>query len=65
MTDWNYADVWETVADVQPEATAVTQGARNVRWTEFDSGADGVAQFLLDLGGGAPGQGRVISLQLP
>jgi fatty-acyl-CoA synthase len=50
MTDWNYADVWETVADVQPEATAVTQGARNVRWTEFDSGADGVAQFLLDLG---------------
>ena len=50
MTDWNYADVWETVADVQPEATAVIQGARNVRWTEFDSGADGVAQFLLDLG---------------
>ncbi len=50
MTDWNYADVWETVADVQPEATAVTQGTRNVRWTEFDSGADGVAQFLLDLG---------------
>ena len=50
MTDWNYADVWETVADVQPEATAVTQGSRNVAWAEFDSGADGVAQFLLDLG---------------
>ncbi len=50
MTDWNYADVWETVADVQPEAVAVTQGSRNVAWTEFDSGADGIAQFLLDLG---------------
>ena len=50
MTDWNYADVWETVADVQPEATAVTQGSRNVAWAEFDSGADGVAQFLLDVG---------------
>jgi len=50
MTDWNYADVWETVADVQPSAVAVTQGGRNVRWDEFDSGADGVAQFLLDLG---------------
>jgi fatty-acyl-CoA synthase len=50
MTDWNYADVWETVADVQPEATAVAQGGRNVAWAEFDSGADGVAQFLLDLG---------------
>jgi acyl-CoA synthetase (AMP-forming)/AMP-acid ligase II len=50
MTDWNYADVWETVADVQPEAVAVTQGGRHVAWQEFDGGADGVAQFLLDLG---------------
>ena len=50
MTDWNYADVWEIVADVQPTAVAVTQGGRNLRWDEFDRGADGVAQFLLDLG---------------
>jgi fatty-acyl-CoA synthase len=50
MTDWNYADVWETVADVQPESAAVIQGSRSVRWADFDSGADGVAQFLLDLG---------------
>jgi fatty-acyl-CoA synthase len=50
MTDWNYADVWETVADVQPEAPAVTQGARTLAWQEFDRGADGIAQFLLDLG---------------
>jgi 3-oxocholest-4-en-26-oate---CoA ligase len=49
VTDWNYADVWETVADVQPEATAIVQGARTVRWDEFDRGADGLAQFLLDL----------------
>jgi fatty-acyl-CoA synthase len=50
MTDWNYGDVWETVADVQPDAVAVTQGARHVKWSDFDRGADGVAQFLLDLG---------------
>ena len=50
MSNWNYADVWETVADVQPEAIAVTQGERNVAWHEFDRGADGIAQFLLDLG---------------
>ena len=50
MTDWNYADVWETVADVQPDAVAITQGDRNLTWDEFDRGADGVAQFLLDLG---------------
>jgi acyl-CoA synthetase (AMP-forming)/AMP-acid ligase II len=49
MTDWNYADVWETVADVQPAAIAVTQGNRNVAWDEFDRGADGIARFLLDL----------------
>ena len=49
MTDWNYADVWETVADVQPDGVAVSQGARRVTWREFDSGADGVAQFLIDL----------------
>ena len=50
MSNWNYADVWETVADVQPDSIAVTQGDRNIAWSEFDHGADGVAQFLLDLG---------------
>ena len=50
MTDWNYGDVWETVADTQPDLVAINQGARNVTWAEFDRGADGVAQFLLDLG---------------
>ena len=50
MTDWNYADVWEAVADAQPDAVAITQGGRNLSWREFDHGADGVAQFLLDLG---------------
>jgi len=50
MSNWNYGDVWETVADVQPDAIAVTQGDRHVSWGEFDRGADGVAQFLLDLG---------------
>jgi fatty-acyl-CoA synthase len=50
MTNWNYGDVWETVADAQPDAIAITQGSRNVPWSEFDHGADGIAQFLLDLG---------------
>ena len=50
MTNWNYGDVWEAVADIQPDAIAITQGARNVSWGEFDRGADGIAQFLLDLG---------------
>ena len=50
MTDWNYADVWETVADVQPDAPAIIQGARTLTWKEFERGADGIGQFFLDLG---------------
>ncbi len=50
MTDWNYADVWETVAAVQPDLVAVTQGARTMTWGDFDRGADAVARFLIDLG---------------
>jgi 3-oxocholest-4-en-26-oate---CoA ligase len=50
MTDWNYADVWEVVTDIQPDLVAITQAERNLSWAEFDSGADGIAQFLLDLG---------------
>ena len=42
MSNWNYADVWEIVADVQPDSIAVTQGDRNVTWREFDRGADGI-----------------------
>ncbi len=30
MTNWNYGDVWETVAEVQPKTPAVTQGTRHV-----------------------------------
>jgi fatty-acyl-CoA synthase len=50
MTNWNYADVWETVADVQPDMVAINQGNREMRWQEFDHGADGLGQFMLDLG---------------
>jgi acyl-CoA synthetase (AMP-forming)/AMP-acid ligase II len=50
MTNWNYGDVWETVADAQPDALAVSQGNRYVTWRDFDRGADGVARYLLDLG---------------
>src|SRR4051794_22229290 len=50
MPGWNFADVWEVVADVLPEATAQVQGDRRYTWAEFDRRADGVARTLLDLG---------------
>ena len=50
MTDWNYADVWETVADQIPEATALVHGTRRITWRELDTRADGIARTLLELG---------------
>ena len=52
MTDWNFADVWEMVADAIPHAPALIHGDRTVTWTEFDHRADAVAQALLDFGVG-------------
>lgn len=46
---WNYADVWEAVADTQPEALALVQGERRHTWAEMDRRADGVAQWLLSV----------------
>jgi fatty-acyl-CoA synthase len=47
---WNFADVWEVVAETLPDATAQIQGDRRSTWAEFDHRADGVARWLLDLG---------------
>jgi fatty-acyl-CoA synthase len=53
MGDWNFADAWETVADVLPDAPAQIQGERTVSWAEFDRRANAFAVELL-----RPGLGR-------
>jgi fatty-acyl-CoA synthase len=50
VTDWNFADVWEAVADTVPGAPALVHGERRVTWAEFDKRADAVAHALLDIG---------------
>jgi len=50
VTDWNFADVWETVADTVPDAPALVHGERRLSWAETDARADGVARALLELG---------------
>jgi len=50
VTDWNFADVWETVADTLPNAPALIHGERRITWAAFDHRADAVAQALLDVG---------------
>jgi fatty-acyl-CoA synthase len=50
VSDWNFADVWEQIAALQPELPAVVRGDRAVSWGELDRRADGVARRLLDAG---------------
>jgi 3-oxocholest-4-en-26-oate---CoA ligase len=47
---WNFADVWETIADTRPDAPALVHGDRRLTWSEFDHRADGVARALIDAG---------------
>src|SRR5438067_1921881 len=47
---WNFADVWETITDVQPDKPVTVHGDRRSTWAEFDRRADGVARTLLDAG---------------
>jgi 3-oxocholest-4-en-26-oate---CoA ligase len=50
VAGWNFADIWEAVSDLHPDADVIVQGERRETWREFDRRADGVARFLLDAG---------------
>lgn len=47
---WNFADVWEAVADATPHAIAQVHGDRRDDWRTFDRHADGIAAALLAAG---------------
>ncbi len=49
-TGWNFADVFERIADRIPHALAQQQGERAHTWADFDARADGVAEALLAAG---------------
>ena len=50
MGNWNFADIWEVVADELPDAPCLVHGDDRRSWREVDRRADGVAQHLLDAG---------------
>ena len=52
MSQWNFADVWETVADALPDAPALTHGTARLTWSELDRRADSLARWLLEAGVG-------------
>lgn len=47
---WNYADVWEAIADADGARPAQVHGSRALSWGELDGRADGVATSLLAAG---------------
>jgi 3-oxocholest-4-en-26-oate---CoA ligase len=48
VSQWNFGDVWEAVADALPDAPALVHGDRRLTWSEIDRRADGVSRRLLD-----------------
>ena len=54
---WNHADLCEAFAAAVPDRDVVVQGARRLRWVDFDRRAAGVAAALL--GAGLDRQDRV------
>jgi len=48
MSGWNYAELWERIADKFGDSPAQIHGDRHITWTEFDHRADGLARFLLE-----------------
>lgn len=49
-TQWNLADIFETVADSLPDKPAQIQGERTLTWQQFDARANALAANFLEAG---------------
>jgi acyl-CoA synthetase (AMP-forming)/AMP-acid ligase II len=56
VSGWNFADVWEVVAEVLPDTTALVHGELHRTWREFDARAEGLAATLNDIEDGTVAQ---------
>jgi 3-oxocholest-4-en-26-oate---CoA ligase len=59
MSSWNFADVWEVVAEEHPERDAVIQGDRRSDWATFNRRASGLAATLQEFTSGSGAQAKV------
>ena len=57
MSGWNFAEIWERIADKFPDAPAQVHGDQRYTWRQFDQRSDGLATALL--AGGASHQDKV------
>ncbi len=49
---WNFADLWEDIAEIRGEQRAQIHGDRTIGWVEFNRLANGLAQTMIDAGVG-------------
>jgi acyl-CoA synthetase (AMP-forming)/AMP-acid ligase II len=52
MSNWNLADVWETIAEAIPDDPALVHDGHRVSWRSFDRRAEGVADAMQRAGVG-------------
>ena len=44
---WNYANLWESVADTTPDRPALIHGERRLSWRDFDRRANALAKAMV------------------
>jgi acyl-CoA synthetase (AMP-forming)/AMP-acid ligase II len=61
VTDWNLADLWDTVANAQPDAPAIAWGDSTTSWGEFRRRAEALGAHLHSI---TSGPGARVALYL-
>jgi acyl-CoA synthetase (AMP-forming)/AMP-acid ligase II len=51
MSSWNFAEVWETIAQVIPEAPALRHGETVRSWRQMNASANSIGRFLAEVAG--------------
>jgi acyl-CoA synthetase (AMP-forming)/AMP-acid ligase II len=49
-SSWNFADIWETVAELRPDQMAQIAGTRRLTWREFDRRSNCLAAAMVEGG---------------
>lgn len=50
MAGWNFAEIWERIAERLPDAPAQAHAGEQTSWRSFDERANGVAHALIEAG---------------
>ena len=62
MSDWNFAKVWDGIAEIVPDRDALVCGGRRVTWARFAARATQLACYLQTEAGVGPGDRVAIDL---